>query len=103
MNAEISCGLPLRVIQSGQRTAGPQGELDIQGVIRRQPMIAADDLHGSGDLFQRRMVEGRAQSSQSVKESSCLFRRDPPPAFSDQQRVENLKRPESRHERLRRI
>src|ERR1035441_833909 len=100
MNAEISCRLPLRVIQSGQRTTRPQGEFDVKGVIGRQPMIAANDLYRSGDLLQRRVVESRAQNTQGVKKCSCLFRRYAPLALGDQQRVENLERPESRHECL---
>lgn len=52
MNAEISCRLSLRLVQSGQRTTRPQCKFDVKGVIGRQPMIAAYDLYGPGDLLQ---------------------------------------------------
>lgn len=42
----------LLLIQGGQRKAGSQGEFNVNGVIGRQPVIASDDLDGSGDLPQ---------------------------------------------------
>src|ERR1017187_2955259 len=61
-------------------------------------MVAATDLHRSVQLLQRRVIESQIQDSQGVEKHSRLFCRYASPTLAHQQRVENLKCPERRHE-----
>ncbi len=62
-------------------------------------MIPAEFLYRANDLIQRCVVQCRAQGLNAPEKGLRLFRGNPSPPFSYQQRIENLDRPKGWHDR----
>ena len=90
----------LGLVQSGQRALRAHRQFHIERIIGRQAMRAAKCLNQSEHLLRLYRVDCRAQRAQGTEKGLSLFWRDSSALLSYQQRIQDLGRPERRHQGL---